>query len=152
MGKVTTETQFPQMLNISLNLCTVPSQRGRKEHSGKSSRHRKDLLGQHRSIHGEKTCECPLCPYRTTRKDKLVSHQKVHTSDQTLNGKPKTQLLSEPKETQQPSNLKRKISHQYPVTSSTYSRQKNIIVPVDSEQFLNDIEKQENKDHAFIEF
>ena len=57
----------------------------------------------------------PLPPYKTARKDKLVSHKKVHTkasSDQSLNrerkNETKTQLSSKPKETQQPSNLKRK--------------------------------------------
>ena len=50
--------------------------------------HRKDLLRHRRTIHGEKSFECPLCPYKTARKDKLVSHQKVHTktsSDQVTN-------------------------------------------------------------------
>ena len=36
--------------------------------------------------------------------------------------------------------------------ASKYPQQENIIDPVDNEQFLNDIEKQENKDKAFIEF
>ena len=92
----------------------------------------------------------------------LVSHKRVHTkssSDQAHNRKrkneTKTQLSSNkidlPKGTQQPSNLKRNISHQDPVTPSKYPRQENIIDPVNNEQFLNDIEKQENKDHAFIE-
>ena len=35
---------------------------------------------------------------------------------------------------------------------SKYPRPENIIDPDNNEQFLNDIEKQENKDHAFIEF
>ena len=49
-----------------------------------------DLLRHHRTIHGEKSFECHLCPYKTARKDMLVSDQKVHTkssSDQTLNRK-----------------------------------------------------------------
>ena len=71
-----------------------------------------DVNGE--KFHGEKSFECSLCPYKTVRKDKLVSHQKVYTktsSDQTTNIKPKnetkTQLSSKkidlPKE---PSNLK----------------------------------------------
>ena len=63
-----------------------------------------------------------------------------------------TQPSSEPKETQQPPNLKRKISHQESVKPSKYLRLQNIIDPVYNEQFLKDIEKQENKNHAFIEF
>ena len=89
----------------------------------------------------------------------LVSHRKIHTktsSDQALNGERKNeakiQPSSEPKESQHPSNLKRKISHQDPIKPSKYPRPENIIDPVDNEQFLNDIEKQENKGHAFIEF
>ena len=81
----------------------------------KSFTHQKDLLRHHRTIHREKSFECPLCPYKTARKDKLVSHQKVHTkisSDQTPDIKPKnetkTQFSSEPKETQQPSTLNEK--------------------------------------------
>ena len=125
----------------------------------KSFTHQKDPLRHQRTIHGEKSFECPLCPYKTVRKDKLVSHQKVHTktsSDQALNGEckneTKAQLSSKPKESQQPSNLKRKISHQLSVRHSKYPRQENIIDPVDNDQFLNDIEKQENQNHAFIEF
>ena len=122
--------------------------------------HRKDLLRHQRTIHGEKSFECPLCPYKTARKDNLIPHQKVHTktsTDQALNRKrnldeTKAQPLSKPKETQQPSNLKQKISHQDPVRPSKYPRQENIIDPVDNDQFLNDIEKQENHDQAFIEF
>ena len=59
-----------------------------------------DLLRHQHTIHGEKSFECSLCPYKTAKKDKLVSHQKVHTktsSDQTTNMKPEneteTQLL-----------------------------------------------------------
>ena len=125
----------------------------------KSFTYRHDLLRDRRTIHGEKSFECPLCPYKTARKDKLVSHQKVHTktsSDQPLNRERKNETKappsSKPKETQHPSNLKRKISHQDPVTSSKYPRQENIIDSDDNDQFLNDIEKQENKDHVFIEF
>ena len=62
-----------------------------------------------RTIHGEKSIECSLCLYKTARKDKLASHQKVHTktsSDQALNGErkneTKAQLSSKPKESQQP--------------------------------------------------
>ena len=122
----------------------------------KSFTYRHDLLRHHRTIHGEKKFECPLCLYKTVRKSKLVSHQKVHTSDQPLNRKPKAQFSSQKinlsNQTRQPSNLKRKISHQDPITPSKYPRPENIIDSVDNEQFLNDIEKQENKDHAFIEF
>ena len=122
--------------------------------------YRHDLLRHKRTIHGEKTFECTLCPYRTARKDKLVSYQKVHTkesSDQALNRKrdlneTKTQPSSKPKETQQPSNLKRKISHQDPITPSKYPRQENIIDPIDNEQFLKDVEKHENQNHTFFEF
>ena len=123
----------------------------------KTFTHRKDLLRHQCTIHGEKSFECPLCPYKTVRKDKLVLHQKVHTktsSDQAINGEhkneTKTQLSSKPKESQQSSNLKRKISHQDPVRASKYSRQENIIDPVDNEQFLNDIQKHENHNHACI--
>ena len=125
----------------------------------KSFTHRKDLLRHQRTIHEEKSFECPLCRYKTARKDKLISHQKVHTktsSNHALNrerkNETKIQPSSEPKESQQPSNLKRKISHQDPIKPSKYPRSENIIDPVDNDQFLNDIEKQENKDHAFIEF
>ena len=120
----------------------------------KSFTYRHDLLRHQRTNHGEKMFECPLCPYKTARKDKLVSHQKVHVSDQTLNRKPKAQFSSKkiilPNQAQQQSNLKRKISHQESVTPSKYSRPENIIDPIDNEQFLDDIEKQENKDHAFV--
>ena len=125
----------------------------------KSFTHRKDLLRHQRTIHGEKSFECPLCPHKTARKDKLVSHQKVHTktsSDQALNGErkneTKAQPSSKPKQTQQSSNLKRKILHQDPVRPSKYSRQENIIDPVDNDQFLNDTQRHENQNHAFIEF
>ena len=118
-----------------------------------------DLLRHQRTVHGEKLLECPLCPYKTARKDMLISHQNVHTkssSDQTLNrerkNETKIQPSSKPKESQQPSNLKQKISHQDPVTPSKYPRQQNIIDPDDNQQFLNNIEKQENHDQAFIEF
>ena len=106
----------------------------------KSFTHRKDLLRHQRAIHGEKLFECHLCPYKTARKDKLVSHQKVHTktsSDQALNrernNETKAQPSSKPKETQQSSNLKRKISHQDPVRPSKYPRQENIIDPDDND-------------------
>ena len=109
----------------------------------KSFTYRKDLLRHQCTIHGEKLFECPLCPYKTARKDKLVSHQKVHTktsSDQALNGERKNEIKaqpsSKPKETQQSSNLKRKILHQDPVRSSKYPRQENIIDPADNDQFL----------------
>ena len=125
----------------------------------KTFTYRHDLLRHQHTIHREKSFECHLCPYKTARKDKLVSHQKVHTkasSDQSLNrerkNETKTQLSSKSKETQQSPNLKRKMSHQEAVTPSKYPRLQNIIDPVNNEQFLNDIEKQENKDHAFIEF
>ena len=122
-----------------------------------------DLLRHQHTIHGEKSFECSLCPYRTAKKDKLVSHQKVHTktsSDQTTNIKPEneteTQLspkkIDLPNQTQQPSNLKRKISHQDPVTFSKYSREENIIDPNDNDQFLNNIQKHENHDQAFLKF
>ena len=78
----------------------------------------------------------------------LASHQKVHTktsSDQALNrdrkNETKAQLSSQPKKCQQPSNPKRKISHQDPVRPSKYSQIENIIDPVDNNQFLNHIEK-----------
>ena len=129
----------------------------------KSFAYHHNLLRHQLTIHREKLFECPLCPYKTARKDKLVSHQKVHTktsSDQPLNreckNETKTQLSSTkinlPNQTQQPSNLKRKISHQDPVTASKYPRQENVIDPVNNKKFLNDIEKQENKDQAFIVF
>ena len=126
---------------------------------GKCFTYRHDLLRHQRTIHGEKSFECPLCPYRTARKDKLISHQKVQTKiscDQALNGESKnetkTQPSSKPKESQQPSDLKRKISHQDPIMHFKYPRPENIIDPVDNEQFLNDIQKHKNQNHAFIEF
>ena len=101
--------------------------------------------------HGEKSFECHLCPYKTARKDMLVSHQKVHTktsSDQVTNIEPKnetkTQPSSKPKETQQRPKLKRKISHQESVRPSKYLRQQNIINPDDNEQFLYDIQDLQN--------
>ena len=101
----------------------------------------------------------PLCPYRTARKDKLISHRKVHTKtscDQAFNrehkNETKTQPSSKPKESQQPSDLKRKISHRDPVMHFKYPRPENIIDPVDNERFSNNVEKQENHDHAFGEF
>ena len=122
--------------------------------------YRHDLPKHQRTIHEEKSFECPLCPYRTARKDKLVSHKKVHTkgsSDQALNRKEdlnltKTQPSSKPKESQQPSDLKRKISHQDKVRPSKSPRPENNIDPDDNEKFLNDIQKHENQNHAFIEF
>ena len=116
-----------------------------------------------KSLHIEKTYSDIKVPF-TERNglnallDNLIPHQKVHTktsTDQTLNrerNETKTQPSSKPKETQQPSNLKRKISHQDPVRPSKYPRQQNIIDPDDNEKFLNNIEKQENKDQAFTEF
>ena len=67
-------------------------------------------------------------PVQDCKKDKLVSHQRVHTSDQALNRKrkneAKTQLSPKKinllKETQQPTNLRRKITDQDPVTPSKY--------------------------------
>ena len=66
----------------------------------KSFTYRHDLLRHRRTIHGEKSFECSLCPYKT--------HRKIHTktsSDQVTNVEPKnyakTQPSSEPKETQQ---------------------------------------------------
>ena len=90
----------------------------------------------------------------------LISHQKVHTkssSDRTLSGEPKNETKTQlslnkidlPKE---PSNIKRKITHQESVRPSEYPRQENIIDLVDNEQFLSDIQKHENHDKAFIEF
>ena len=124
--------------------------------------HRKDLLRHRRTIHREKSFECHLCPYKTARKDMLVSHQKVHTktsSDQVTDIEPKnetkTQPSSKPKEIQQPPNLKENshiknqlhFPNQYPQPWP-----ENIIDPDDNEQFLNDIQKHENQNHAFIEF
>ena len=57
-----------------------------------------------------------------------------------------------PKETQQPSNLRRKIPHQDQVTPSKHPRLENIIDSDDNEQFLNGIQKHENQDHARIDF
>ena len=122
----------------------------------KSFTYRHHLLRHRRTIHGEKSFECPLCPYKTARKDNLIPHQKVHTkisSNQVTNVEPKNetkiQPSSEPKESQHPSNLKRKISHQDPIMHFKYPRPENIIDPDDNEQVLNNIEKQENHDHAF---
>ena len=57
-----------------------------------------------------------------------------------------------PKETQQPSGLKRKITHQDPVTPFRYSRPENIIDPDDNNQFLNDTEKHESQKQALTYF
>ena len=111
-----------------------------------------NLLRHQHIIHGEKSFGCPLCPYKTARKDKLVSHQKVHTktsSDQTPNIEPKNKTRTQfsyekinlPNQTQEPSNLKQKISHQDPVTFSKYPRPENNIDPIDNDQFLNNIKK-----------
>ena len=48
-------------------------------------------------------------------------------------------------------NLRRKIPYQDPVTPSKHPRLENIIDPDNNEQFLNDNQKHENQDHAFIE-
>ena len=98
---------------------------------------------------------------RTGRRERICrfhiksTHQEFLWSN--LSGQPKnetkSQLSSEkinlPKE---PSNNKRKITHQESVRPSKYPRQENIIDPVDNEQFFNDIQKHENHDKAFIEF
>ena len=103
--------------------------------------------------------ECPLCSYKTARKDNFILHQKVHTktsSDQVTNIEPKnytkTHSSSESKETQQPPNLKQKISHQESVEPSKYPLQENVIDTDDNEQFFKDIQMHENQNHAFIEF
>ena len=44
----------------------------------KSFVYRHDLLRHQRTIHGNKSFECPLCSYKTARKDKLV-HIKKYT-------------------------------------------------------------------------
>ena len=100
---------------------------------------------------------------RTRLREKICwFHTKNYTprstsSDQVTNRKrdlneTKTQPSSKPKETQQSSNLKRKISHEESVRPSKCLRQQNIIDPDDNEQFLNYVQKHENQNHAFIEF
>ena len=41
----------------------------------KSFTYRHNLLRHQCTIHGEKSFECPLCLYKTARKDKLDYHQ-----------------------------------------------------------------------------
>ena len=80
----------------------------------KSFRHQKDLLRHQCTIHREKSFECHLCPYKTARKDMLVSHQKVHTKtsfDQTPYIEPKNESKAQPSSEKinlpkEPSNLK----------------------------------------------
>ena len=58
----------------------------------KSFTYHHDLLRHRCTIHGEKSFECSLCPYKTARKDMLVSCRKIHTktsSDQVTNVEPK---------------------------------------------------------------
>ena len=93
----------------------------------KSFTYHHHLLRHQHTIHREKSFECNLCPYKTVRKDMLVSHRKIHartSADQVTNVEPKnetkTQLSFKSKESQQPSNLKQKISHQDPVIPSKY--------------------------------
>ena len=65
----------------------------------KSFTYRHHLLRHRRAIHGEKSFECHLCPYKTVRKDMLVSHRKIHTktsSDQVTNVEPKIKLKFNP--------------------------------------------------------
>ena len=93
-------------------------------------------------------------PNNTARKDNPTSHQTVCTSDQAINRKRKAskgqlspKRINLPKETQQPTNLKQKITH----TPSKHPRLENIIDPGDDEQFLKDIEIHENQNQARIE-
>ena len=71
----------------------------------KSFTYHHHLLRHRCTIHGEKSFECDLSPYKTARKDILVSHRKIHTktsSDQVTNveskNETKIQPSSEPKE------------------------------------------------------
>ena len=91
-----------------------------------------------------------------------MSDQKTQTessSDQALNKKRKAfdaeaqlspEKINVSKKSQQPSNLKRKITHQGPPSSPKQRRLDNIIVPDDNEQFLNDIEKYKGQDGKFF--
>ena len=105
----------------------------------KSFAYHHDLLRHQHTIHRERLFQCPLCSYRTARKDKLVSHQKVHTktsSDQALNrerkNKTKTQLSSDKidltKETLQLFNLKRKIPQQDQLRLPNIHDQKTLLI------------------------
>ena len=99
-------------------------------------------------------------PNKTARKDNLTSHQRVCTSDLPLNRKRKAseaqlsciKRINLPKETQQSTNLKQKITHEEPVTPSKHPRLENIIDPDNDEQFLKDIEIHESQDQAHIKF
>ena len=106
-----------------------PTSKNECELCGKSFIHRQDLLRYQRTTHGEKTFKCHLCPNKTGRKDNLTSHQRVRTSNLVLNRKRKAsethlspKRINLPKETQQHTNLKRKITHQEPVTPSIHPR------------------------------
>ena len=72
-------------------------------------------------------------PNKTERKNNLTLHQSVRTSEQALNKKWKaSEAQVSPKrinlsiETPHPTNLKRKITHQEPVTPSNHPRLENI--------------------------
>ena len=104
--------------------------------------------------------QIPSLPNKIVRKGNLISYQRVRTSDLALNRKKKAseaqlspKRINLPKETQQPTNLKWKITHQESVTPSKHPRLENIIDPGDDEQFSKDIKKiHESKDQAHIEF
>ena len=96
-------------------------------------------------------------PNKTVRKDNLTSHQRVCTSALALKRKQKAseaQLSSKrinlPIETQHPTNLKWKITHQESVTPSKHPRLENIIDPSVDEEFLNGIEKHQSQDQVLI--
>ena len=66
-------------------------------------------------------------PNKTARKDNLISHQRVRTSELALNRKQKAseaqlspKRINLPIETQHPTNLKWKVTHQELVTPSKH--------------------------------
>ena len=97
-------------------------------------------------------------PKKTGRKDDPTTHQRVCTSDQAINRRQKAseaqqspKRINLPKEIQQPTNLKRKITHQEPVVFQTSTTRKYYNLG-DNEQFLKDIEIHKSKDQAHTKF
>ena len=103
--------------------------------------HSQDLLRHQRTIQREKRSNA-ISGQQDCKKDNLTSHQRVRTSDLALNKKRKSseaqlspKRINLLKETQEPSNLKWKITHQESVTPSKHPRLENIIDPGDVNNF-----------------